>query len=488
MARIVIIGAGISGHTVALNLKHLLKNKHEVLVISPNEYYQWVPSNIWVGTGHMKAEQVKFPLSKPYKKLNIIFKHAFARTIHPDGDSSTDKGFVNIEDVNTGKTEKIEYDILVNATGPKLNFEATEGLGPDKSGTVSICHYEHATHAWNELQKTIQKMKEGKKQKIVIGLGHGGATCQGAALEYTLNVANLIKGLGLSDMADIRYITNEYMAGDLGMGGAYVRNNGYVAHTKNIIESLFTEFGVKWYTKNSVYKVEPGKIYFEHIDGTENVFEYDFSMLIPAFAGVGIKGIDKKGNEITDGSLFKPNGLMTVDADYSSAKKPYHEWVGDDWPTRLQNPTWKNIFAVGIAFAPPHSISRPRTTASGRPLTPAPPRTGMPSAVMGHATAENIAELILRNKPLDSEFKHNASMAKFASICVVSMGYGIRGLAGTMSVYPTIPDYKKYPDFGRDINYTMGEPGLAGHWFKWLMHYAFMWKAKANFGWSLIPD
>ncbi len=488
MARVVVIGAGISGHTAAINLKHKLKKSNEVIVISPNSLYQWIPSNIWVGTGHMTAEQVIFPLSIPYKKLKIDFRHAYARSIHPDGDSKSDKGFVRIEYVDSGKFEDLQYDYLINSTGPKLNFDATEGLGPNKSGTLSICTYEHATQAWGELQKIIDKMKKGQKQKIVIGLGNGGATCQGAAVEYVLNVANLIKSKGLENMADINYITNEFMVGDLGMGGAYVRNNGYVAHTKNIIESLFTEFGIKWHTKNSVYKVEPGKIFYEHIDGEEKVLEYDFSMLIPPFSGVGLKGIDKQGNEITDGSLFKPNGLMTVDADYSSASKPYHEWSGEDWPSRLQNPTWKNIFATGIAFAPPHSISKPRTTPSGRPLTPAPPRTGMPSAVMGNAVATNVADLINNNKPLDGKLKINASMARFASICVVSMGYGFRGIAGTMSVYPTIPDFKKYPDFGRDIEYTMGEPGIAGHWFKWVMHYVFMYKAKANPGWYLIPD
>ena len=71
MARVVIIGAGISGHTAALNLKNLLGKNHEVVVIYPNSQYQWVPSNVWVGTGHMTADQVKFPLSIP--KIEFIF-------------------------------------------------------------------------------------------------------------------------------------------------------------------------------------------------------------------------------------------------------------------------------------------------------------------------------------------------------------------------------------------------------------------------------
>jgi len=56
----------------------------------------------------------------------------------------------------------VEYDYLVNVTGPKLNFEATEGLGPGKN-TVSVCKCDHAAHAWEELGKSIEKMKNGEK-------------------------------------------------------------------------------------------------------------------------------------------------------------------------------------------------------------------------------------------------------------------------------------------------------------------------------------
>ena len=53
MANVVVMGAGISGHTAALVLKRKLGKKHNVIVVSPNSNYQWVPSNIWVGIGQM---------------------------------------------------------------------------------------------------------------------------------------------------------------------------------------------------------------------------------------------------------------------------------------------------------------------------------------------------------------------------------------------------------------------------------------------------
>ena len=153
MARIVVLGAGISGHTAAAFIKKKLGKKHEVVVVSPAKNYQWIPSNIWVGVGRMKAEQVYFPLTKVYNRWKIDFRQALAKSIYPEGNKDRDRAFVEIEYTDKdrqGESDKIEYDYLVNATGPKLNFGATEGLGPDKH-TVSVCSYDHATHAWSKL-------------------------------------------------------------------------------------------------------------------------------------------------------------------------------------------------------------------------------------------------------------------------------------------------------------------------------------------------
>lgn len=47
MARVVVLGAGISGHTAAMHLRRKLSRRnHEVVVISPRANWNWVPSNI----------------------------------------------------------------------------------------------------------------------------------------------------------------------------------------------------------------------------------------------------------------------------------------------------------------------------------------------------------------------------------------------------------------------------------------------------------
>lgn len=123
--KVVVLGAGVSGHTAAAFLKKKLGKKHEVVVVTPSQYYQWVPSNIWVGVGKMTVDQVRFKLEKVYKRWDIDFKQAKATAIFPEGDSTHEKGFVEISyttEAKLGETEQVEYDFLVNATGPKLNI------------------------------------------------------------------------------------------------------------------------------------------------------------------------------------------------------------------------------------------------------------------------------------------------------------------------------------------------------------------------------
>lgn len=484
MSKVVILGAGISGHTAAIILKRKLGKKHDVIVVSPNSNYQWVPSNIWIGIGRMTRDQVIFPLKKVYDKNGIIFKNALATSIHPEGNGEHSKGFVSIKFVNdeVGETEEIEYDFLINATGPKLNFEGTPGLGP-KGFTQSVCTYQHAEESWKDLQECIQKMEQGQKQRFVIGTGHPMATCQGAAFEYILNVGFEVRKRGLEKMAEIIWLTNEYELGDFGMGGAYIKRGGYITSTRIFAESILREYGIKWIKRAGVKKVEAGMVSYENLDGEINELSFDFGMLIPGFTGAGIKAFDKSGNDISS-KLFMPNGFMKVDADYTP--KPFEEWSIKDWPEKYQNPDYENIFATGIAFAPPHSMSKPMKSPNGTTIFPAPPRTGMPSGVIGKIVALNIANSIKSGKII---LKHRASMGKMGAACVVSAGYGMsKGMAATMTVHPIVPDYEKYPQYGRDLKYTVGEAGLSGHWTKLFMHYMFMYKAKTKPFWWIIPE
>ncbi|MCX7193405.1 MAG: FAD-dependent oxidoreductase [Proteobacteria bacterium] len=485
MARIVILGAGVAGHTAARHLNKLLGKNHEIIVVSPNAKWNWIPSNIWVGVGQMKEEDVTFDLAEVYRKTSVSFRQARALSINPQGNAESATPFVSVEYTHADKAgvkENISYDYLINATGPKLNFGATEGLGPEHGHTVSVCTASHALEANEKLQALIQTMRAGKNCTVVIGTGHGMCTCQGAAFEYIYNVDHVLREAGVRDKARIVWLSNEYELGDFGMGGVHIKRGGYITNGKTFAESLMVERGIEWITRAHVKKVEAGKIHYEIMDGTFHEQEFDFSMLIPPFAGVGLKAYDKAGEDITS-AVFAPNGFMKVDADYTP--RPYLEWSAKDWPKTYQTPGYSNIFAVGIAFATPHLISKPMQSANGTPINPTAPRTGMPSAAMAMAVAHSINDMI-NGAPKPT---HSASMAEMGAACVASTGAGFfRGTAATMTVFPVVPNFEKYPDYGRDINLTFGEIGLAGHWMKYLLHHAFIYQAKMKPGWSLIPD
>jgi sulfide:quinone oxidoreductase len=485
MARVVIMGAGIAGHTAALHAKRLLGKETQVVVISPNSNWNWIPSNIWVGVGKMQKEQVIFPLGPIYKRKGIEFHQALAKSIYPEGNSETQNPFVEVlytDPSRKGQIGRIEFDFLVNATGPKLNFQATPGLGPD-GHTVSVCTANHAVEAAASLQESISRMKAGQKQLIAIGVGHGTCTCEGAAFEYTFNVDHELRQAGVRDMAEICYITNEFELGDFGVGGMIFTQQGFQTTSKLWTESLFRERNIKAILGAHVEKVEAGAIHYELVDGTKSILNFDFAMLLPPFRGVDLQAFNKAGEDISS-QIFAPSGFMKVDADYSG--KPYEEWRAEDWPSTYRNPSYPNIFAVGIAFAPPHQISKPRKSPNGTLIAPSPPRTGMPSGIMGKLAIMSIKELIKNGK--DAEVP-TASMADMGAACVASAGSGLRnGSAASMTMYPIVPDRVKYPNTGRSIPDTFGEIGLSGHWIKLLLHYMFIYKAKARPGWSLIPE
>lgn len=382
-----------------------------------------------------------------------------------------------------GQQEKITYDYLINATGPRLAFDQTEGLVPGENNMFSVCTYSHAAHAAKGLEALIAQLKiTDKKLKVLIGTGHPKATCQGAAFEYILNVENELRRKGLRDKATITWISNEYKLGDFGMDGMLLAYKGLRMKSSEMVEMVFEDRDINWILQAGVTKVEPGKVHYETLDGAFKTEAYDFGMLIPAFAGHPFKACDKNGNDITS-KLFK--GFMIVDADYTD--KPYDQWRVQDWPETYQNPSYPDIFAPGIAFAPPHSISKPRFSKNGNPIFPSPPRTGMPSGITAKLVADNIIEKIKRGK---NAHVNKGSLGNMGAACIASAGFGLtKGSAISITTYPIVPDYVKYPKTGgRDIKKTFGDIGLAGHWVKYALHVGFLWKAKMKPFWWLIPE
>jgi len=475
MAKIVVIGAGFAGHYGALILHDELKKlreNHEITVISKSPKFTYIPSLVWVGVNQMKAEDTQFDLKQVYDRLGINFIHGKAYEIWADNN------YVKVELTNN-QIQKVYYDFLIVATGPYLNFEATQGLGPDSGYTQSICTPPHATHTSGKYLELISRLEKGEKATVVIGTGHGTATCQGAAFEYICNVHNDLVDRGLRDKVKLIWLSNEPQLGDFGIDGLEARKGSLIFTSEMMAEGLFADYGIEYEIRTHVHKVDEKSIYTENIDGESKEINYDFAMLIPQFKAQPIKWFDKNGNEITN-KVCNPAGFIKVDAVYG---KDWEEIDGPDWPKTYQSPYYENVFAAGIAFAPPGPISKPHKSPNGTLIGPAPPRTGFTAELSGKAAALNVVEMIKGNPPT-----HSASMAQTPGLCIASMKKSLLGgMAATIAIYPVARNYAKYPEYGRDIDNCIAEIGMAGAWFKYALHYAFLYKLQAKPFWRLIP-
>ena len=473
MAKIVVIGAGFAGHTAALYLSDGLGKEHEITVVNANDYFLFLPSLIWVSVDHMKPEKIIFSLQKVYDRRRINFVQGHVREIHPDDQ------FVTVG----AKDGRLDYDYLLVASGPKLTFEGTPGLGPHGGYTHSICSLEHTVETRDAYLEAVQRMKKGDKLKFVIGTGHPGATCQGAAFEHISNIHKDLQKQGVRDKAELLWLSNERELGDFGVRGVTVKQGKEMLSSEEFIGAAFRDAGIKWEVQRGVKSVDEKTVYWEDFDGNEGETSYDFAMLIPQFTGVPFKFIGRDGGDVSE-KVVNPAGFIKVDAEYGLS---YDDLVKhpDAWPGAYQNPNYHNIFAAGIAFAPPGPISKPHINPNGLSISAAPPRTGMVSGIIGRVVAKNIVDLIKHGR-----MTHSERMTEMFAACIASMGDSLwDGSAATIVIYPVVPDMRRYPnEQGRDLFVTHMEMGLAGAWMKRVIHTTFMYKFKALPGWKIIPE
>src|SRR5215472_14213308 len=160
--RVVVVGSSFAGYTGALELQHLLGDAHDIIVIAKSADFVFIPSLIWFPFGLREKKDIAFDVRPIYAKRNIQFIEAEAT------------GFDLAGRKVLTSAGPIDYDFLLIATGPKVDYESVQGLGPGKN-SWSICNIEHATNTRRAWEKFLKD-----PGPIVIGASQG-AACFGAA-------------------------------------------------------------------------------------------------------------------------------------------------------------------------------------------------------------------------------------------------------------------------------------------------------------------
>jgi sulfide:quinone oxidoreductase len=302
-----------------------------------------VPSNPWVALGWRKPEDIKIHLPDIVGKFGIAFDPTGAKRLRPDES--------RIE-LNDGRS--LDYDYLVIATGPALAFDEIEGLGPS-ANTTSICHVDHAAETARRWEAFC-----ADPGPLVVGAVQG-ASCFGPAYEFALLANADLRRRKIRDRVPITFVTAEPYIGHLGLGG--------VGDTKGLLESMLRDRDIRWITNAKVDRIATDAVEVTELadDGTpkrQHKLTSRLTMFIPAFRGVAAM-LGEDGKAIP--GLANPRGFVLVDK---------HQ----------RNPTFKNVFAVGVCVAiPPYEQT---------PVAVGVPKTGYMIESMVSAVAENIRDLI----------------------------------------------------------------------------------------------
>jgi len=357
MAHIVILGAGIGGMPMAYEMRETARPEDKITVISNTATFHFVPSNPWVAVNWRGRKDIEFEAAPYLAKKNIEFIAVGAKRVHPDRN-----------EVELADGRHVGYDFLIIATGPKLAFDEVDGLGPERN-TQSICHVDHAVHAGKAWEKFV-----ADPGPIVVGAVQG-ASCYGPAYEFAFIMDTDLRKRKIRDKVPITFVTAEPYIGHLGLGG--------VGDSKTLLESAMRDRNIKWICNAKTTRITEDKAFVtEHDDmGAEkrtHELPFKYSMMLPAFKGIdAVFGVE---------GLANPRGFVLIDQ---------HQ----------QNPTYRNIYSVGVCVAIPPVEQTPVPTGA--------PKTGYMIESMVTATAQNIREQLDGREPTHKATWNAVCLADF---------------------------------------------------------------------------
>ncbi len=366
MSTIVVLGGGVGGLSAAFELKDELGSKHEIVLVSDQEHFEFTPSNPWVAVNWRKPEAIRLNLSELMPKHGIRFVPTGVKRVQPDS-----------HNLLLENDELLAYNYLVIASGPRLAFDEIPGLGPHGGYTQSVCKTDHAVLIAEQLEEFC-----ANPGPIVIGAAQG-ASCYGPAYEYTFIIETELRKRKIRDRVPMVYVTPEPYVGHLGLDG--------VGDTKSLLESEMRERHIKWYTNTRIDRVEDGlmKVTEVNEDGSDKVsheLPFAHSMILPAFTGIdAVMGIE---------GLSNPRGFIVVDENQ-------------------RNPTYPDVFAVGVCVAIP--------PVGPTPLPVGVPKTGYMIESMVTATVQNIVELMDGREPTHTATWNAFCLADFGDRGVAFM-------------------------------------------------------------------
>lgn len=351
MTTTVVIGGSFAGMTAALEIKRKGKDDHRVILIDKSPIFLFIPSLIWVPFGRREMKDISFKKREVLEKRGVEFIHAEALSV----DTATQ--------VVTTTEGEFNYDHLVVATGPKVQFDLVPGLAENS-------HYVGTPNGAMKLRAALAEFKKNPGP-IVVGATQN-AGCMGAAYEFLFNVEKWLREQKIRKKVDLHWITPEDYLGHFGIDG--------MPGGEKMLKAFMKMFHIHYHTQVAIKEVTPDSVILSN--GEE--IKSSLTQLMPPFIGVDF--VRNSPSLHAD-----KNGYIPVESTY-------------------RHKELDNVWAAGIAVQVPLPFECKNIPYST-------PKTGYPSDVTGKIVARNI----IRTTQGRTDLKKK-EWGKIPGLCVMDAG------------------------------------------------------------------
>ena len=305
-AKIVIVGGGAAGISMASQLLRKLRNP-DITIIDPSDKHFYQPGFTLIGGGVYGKDDV-WRKQEDCMPSGVKWIKDKVTLVHP-----------TLNKVDTAKSGSIDYDYMVVVPGVKYDWSRIEGITYQTIGEGNA----HTIYDWRGAQMTWPAMKEfaEKGGRGVFCDTYTKHKCGGAPKKICLLTWDNARKNGTTDKVDLQYYT----------GSKSLYN---VPHFTPRLEEIYRErnIPVEMNCKLKAIDTHAKKAYFEQsitaADGTKTTreigTEYDFMhFLVPQCAPDFVRD---SGLSWTEGSLAA-DGWAMIDQE-TLIHKTYHNIIG----------------------------------------------------------------------------------------------------------------------------------------------------------------
>jgi sulfide:quinone oxidoreductase len=300
--RMLIIGGGSAGISVAARLRRAKVNDVAVLEPSVTHYYQ--PLWTLVGGGRAPLEGTGRPEASVMPR-GVAWIKDRAEQIDPDANT-----------VTTASGARISYDHLVVCPGIQLDWAKVSGM-PEAIGTPAVT----SNYTYELAPKTWERVRAMTSGTAVFTMPAGPIKCAGAPQKIAYLAADYWRRQGV--LKDIRVVLVLPTPGMFG-----------VKEFSDVLEEVVARYGIEVHKNSELVEVDPAgqqAVVLDHGDDTKTAIDYDFMHVVPPQSAPDWI----KASPLADAAT--PAGYVDIDKN------------------TLQHKRYPNVFSLGDAGSSPNS-------------------------------------------------------------------------------------------------------------------------------------